>query len=338
MARAKPATQRGLNMEPSATVEGRLVRVYARIDRAALAVLRERLPGVLATGDPHALTELLAAVQVAVDTALPDDEIAAAARRAAKDQDNIARRAFFPALAAATGLAILGSDGKPGRTPRAGGRPPRRGAVRLVPRLNFAPTILANGFVDANTRLISTVRQGVSEGVRDAVVRSLQFSPGGIPDPNELTRRLLLEWEQKGVPTKIPIRRLKQNGEPVLLSAKKHARLIARDQILSLNGQLAKTRQVAAGVTSFQWVRTTADDPREDHLDLVGQIFTWAEGADGIIPGQEIMCQCTARAVIDRDQVLANGDFVNLDSPEARGTVFTERDIVAVNPGPGALL
>jgi hypothetical protein len=42
--------------------------------------------------------------------------------------------------------------------------------------------------------------------------------------------------------------------------------------------------------------------------------------------------------VIDKGQVLANGDFVNIDSPEARGSIFTARDIVALDPGPGASL
>jgi hypothetical protein len=320
-------------MEASATVERRLVAVYSRIDREALRVLREVLPQALAAGTPEALDEALRTVQLAVDGALPDAEIAAAARRAAAQQDNIARRAFFPALAAATGLAIIGSDQVTARAPRA--RPRRRGP-QLVPKLNFNTTILANGFVDRNTRLISTVRQGVAEGVRDQVIRALQFSPGGrVPDPEDLARRLIKQWERKGVPTRIPIRRLTASGEPVTISAKKHARLVARDQVLSLNGQLAKARQTSAGITKFVWMPSTAADPRESHEEFYGQTFTWAEGAGGIIPGEEIMCQCHARAVIDKDQVLADGEFTDISGA---GDLFTSRDIVATSPGPGASL
>jgi hypothetical protein len=285
----------------------------------ALRELKRVLGPALLANEPQALQRALEDVQSAVNAALSDEEIERIARRSAEQQNSIARKAFFPALAAAAGVRILA----PGRR-RARGRGPR-----LIPQLNFAPTILTNEFVDRNVKLISTLRQGVAEGVRDAVVRAQTFGA------EDLANRLIREWEAKGVPSMIPIRRTTQSGEPVLISARKHARTIARDQIGTLNFQLARTRQTAAGITSFVWQRTTAQDPREDHLDLVGQTFTWSEGAGGIFPGSEINCQCSARAVIDRDQILTNGDFVNIDGA---GSVFTERDIIALDPGPGALL
>ncbi len=332
MARAKPATQRGLNMEPSVTLEARLNRLYGKIDRAALQMLRRELPAVLAANDPTALGQFLERLQTAVDDALPDEEIRTGAARVAAAQDDTARNAFFPALAAAAGVKILGSDTvkKPPPPVAALRRAARRRAPTLVAKLNFAPEILSNQFVDQNVRLISTLRAGVADGVRDAVVRAKVL---GSPDAGDLADRLLKSWQREGVPSQIPINRLTKSGERVLISAKKHARLIARDQMGSLNGQLARTRQTAAGIASFVWMPSTADNPRESHREFYGQTYTWADGADGIIPGEEINCQCSARAVVDKDQVLANGDFV-----EVGGDAFTERDISLLAPGPGALL
>lgn len=338
MARARPATQRGLNMEPSAAAMRRLTRIYARIDRAAFSALRGTLPAALASGDPRALETLLQSVQDAVDTALPDTSIAVAARRVAAQQDTIARKAFFPALAKAARINIAGTD-ESSRAPEparlradaftfkpieveiaTGPSKPRKGRKpTLVTKLNFAPEILSNEFVEQNVRLISTLRGGVADGVRDAVVRANVF---GADDPEELARRLLRQWERNGVPSQIPINRTTKAGERVLISARKHAALIANDQLGTLNFQLARTRQTAAGIHSFVWGESSANEPREDHIELYGRTFTWAAGADGIWPGSEINCQCSAIALVDRDQVLAEGNFIDVDSPNVRGTVF----------------
>jgi len=320
--------QRGLNMAHSAALERRLAKLYTRLNRTALQLLRSRLPGVLAQNSPQALENLLEELTGALNEALPDEQIAATARRVAEAQDNTARNAFFAGLAVAAGVRILGSDSSKKPPPRVPKITSRGGKV-LVPKLNFAPSILTNTFVDMNTRLISTLRAGVADGVRDAVVRAQQF--GGTPE--DLSKRLLTSWQRQGVPAQIPTRRLKQNGEPVMVSIEKHAKLIANDQLGTLNMQLARARQTAAGIDSFTWMPSTADNPREAHEKFYGEVFTWAEGAEGILPGEEINCQCTAQAVIDKEQILADGDFI-----EVSGDTFTARDIIPTNPGPGALL
>ena len=72
------------------------------------------------------------------------------------------------------------------------------------------------------------------------------------------------------------------------------ARLIARDQIGKLNGELNQTRQVELGVTRFTW-RTSEDERvRPEHEDLDGQSFEWADPPSEGIPGGPINCRCTA--------------------------------------------
>lgn len=99
--------------------------------------------------------------------------------------------------------------------------------------------------------------------------------------------------------------------------------LIARDQTLKLNGQLASSRAQDAGITRYVW--TTSNDERvrgnpsgkypnptktgriiSDHFHLDGKTFTYgqppitneATGARNE-PGQDFSCRCVAAAILD---------------------------------------
>jgi len=92
---------------------------------------------------------------------------------------------------------------------------------------------------------------------------------------------------------------------------KRQAALIARDQVLSLNAQVAQARHEAAGITQYVW-RTSGDgDVRPDHKALNGKVFSYdappvvnasevrrgrAERREH--PGQDYQCRCTAEPVI----------------------------------------
>ena len=79
--------------------------------------------------------------------------------------------------------------------------------------------------------------------------------------------------------------------------SERHARLIARDQIGKLNGQIAAARQQELGVTSFIW-RTVADERvRDEHRDLDGQEFRYDDPPDEGLPGEPILCRCYAEPV-----------------------------------------
>jgi SPP1 gp7 family putative phage head morphogenesis protein len=84
-----------------------------------------------------------------------------------------------------------------------------------------------------------------------------------------------------------------------------HARLIARDQIGKLYGQINASRQKELGVTHFVW-RTVGDervrdehDQREDDSDpdKGGEPFAFDDPPDGELPGVPIQCRCTAEPV-----------------------------------------
>lgn len=77
------------------------------------------------------------------------------------------------------------------------------------------------------------------------------------------------------------------------------ARLIARDQVNKFNGELNRARQSDLGITHFIW-RTSGDNRvREKHEPLNGRRFSHKTGANGIFPGFEIQCRCTAEPDIE---------------------------------------
>lgn len=77
----------------------------------------------------------------------------------------------------------------------------------------------------------------------------------------------------------------------------RHARLIARDQIGKLNGQINAARQQELGVTSFVW-RTAGDERvRPEHADLDGEEFRYDDPPSEGLPGEPICCRCYAEPV-----------------------------------------
>ncbi len=84
------------------------------------------------------------------------------------------------------------------------------------------------------------------------------------------------------------------------------AELIARDQTLKLNGEIAQTRMRNAGVERYTWSTSLDERVREDHAALEGETFSWndppvVDAATGRRehPGQDFQCRCVAVPVIE---------------------------------------
>lgn len=77
------------------------------------------------------------------------------------------------------------------------------------------------------------------------------------------------------------------------------ARLIARDQISKLNGQVTQERQKSLGVNKYIW-RTSQDERvRDSHRELEGEVFSWDNPPSVGHPGEDFQCRCTAEPVLD---------------------------------------
>lgn len=79
--------------------------------------------------------------------------------------------------------------------------------------------------------------------------------------------------------------------------ARRRARVIARDQIGKLYGQINATRQQALGITHFTWRTANDERVRDSHEALNGQVFAFSEPPSEGLPGTPIQCRCNAEPV-----------------------------------------
>jgi SPP1 gp7 family putative phage head morphogenesis protein len=88
-------------------------------------------------------------------------------------------------------------------------------------------------------------------------------------------------------------------------TTRSHAELLARDQTLKLNGEIAQARHKAAGVTEYVW-RTSRDERvRSRHKTLEGSRHKYTEPpvvdektGRRAHPGGDYQCRCTADPVL----------------------------------------
>lgn len=78
-------------------------------------------------------------------------------------------------------------------------------------------------------------------------------------------------------------------------------RLIARDQTAKLHGQITKRQQTSIGITRYTWRGVADERERPSHVSLNNTERKWS---DGLEPGQEFQCRCTAEPVISFDDIL----------------------------------
>jgi SPP1 gp7 family putative phage head morphogenesis protein len=81
--------------------------------------------------------------------------------------------------------------------------------------------------------------------------------------------------------------------------AESRARLIARDQVNKLHGELTQFRQTSLGAKSYVW-RTSLDSRvRDDHAEREGDDFDWSDPPEDGHPGQPVQCRCSAQFKAD---------------------------------------
>jgi SPP1 gp7 family putative phage head morphogenesis protein len=77
------------------------------------------------------------------------------------------------------------------------------------------------------------------------------------------------------------------------------AKLIARDQIATVNSQITKQRQTAAGVERYRWSTSRDERVRPEHAEREGRVFSWDNPPPDGHPGEPINCRCVAIPIFD---------------------------------------
>ena len=126
--------------------------------------------------------------------------------------------------------------------------------------------------VEENVKLIKSIPEQHLSKIQDAIERGLQSGDDA--------------YSLKDV-----IKRIDDIDD----QTKRRAKLIARDQLQKLTGNLNQARQRAVGIRGYIW-RTSADERvRESHRDNDGKRFQWDKAPSGTgHPGEDINCRCVA--------------------------------------------
>lgn len=152
-------------------------------------------------------------------------------------------------------------------------------------------TTLIDGFVHENVALIQSIPDTLHGQVEQVVTRGLQGGELGADVAQEVEDRFSV--------------------------AESRAKLIARDQIGKLNGQIAQARNQEMGVSGYKW-RTANDErvrgrpggkyPRApiNHWAREGKMFDYDKPPEGGHPGQDYQCRCTQEP--DFSQILGDLD------------------------------
>ena len=110
---------------------------------------------------------------------------------------------------------------------------------------------------------------------------------------------------------------------------KSRAALIARDQVLSLNGDMAQKRHEAAGITEYIWSTSRDERVRPFHRELEGTRQKYAEppvvDAKGrrANAGRDFQCRCTCEPLLPEID-----DLVESLTPEQRKAAFPSGEAV----------
>jgi len=123
----------------------------------------------------------------------------------------------------------------------------------------------------------------------------------------------IIRW---GYETRQPKVNVYRRLEKLVGLTKSKAKMIARDQIGTLNSQLTRYEHESAGVGKYKWITKRDNRVRDSHRALHGTVHKWSEPpaewymtkSRGIVytgrychPGESYGCRCTASPVFDID-------------------------------------
>jgi SPP1 gp7 family putative phage head morphogenesis protein len=91
-----------------------------------------------------------------------------------------------------------------------------------------------------------------------------------------------------------------EDVQKVLNVTEARAKVIARDQMAKVNASITESKQVALGITSYQWSTSNDERVRDTHAAQDGKVFRWdSPPSDTGHPGDDVMCRCVAVPVIE---------------------------------------
>lgn len=153
-------------------------------------------------------------------------------------------------------------------------------SLDAFPQAGTAERVQADTYLRQNVKLIESLTGRYVSQVEDMVRRGVQEGDRA----QVIEDKVLSRWDV----------------------TRSRAKLIARDQVAKLRGNLTRIRQTSLGIDKYRW-RTSRDERvRETHRAKEGKVYSWDKPpSDTGHPGQDYQCRCTAEPVIEKEKKLA---------------------------------
>lgn len=188
--------------------------------------------------------------------------------------------------------------------------------ARWATRLTELPKIIAEQFVGktlfhydrrmqgALKKAGFTVNLQLTDYTRQAMRGAVGMNVGLIKSiPNQyLSDVQKYVWE--AVEGGFDLATLTDNLQHAYHIGRNRAKLIARDQANKVHAVMEQARRIELGISEAIWMHSAAaKEPRQSHVKANGKKFDIKKGMylDGkwVLPGQDINCGCTSRALIE---------------------------------------
>lgn len=130
---------------------------------------------------------------------------------------------------------------------------------------------LAEGWIAENTALIKDVPTKVAADL-EGIIRRGTMAGKSVRD---LSKEIKARWPM----------------------TENRARLIAQDQVLSLNADLTRNRLQSVGVTKYIWRSVQDNRVRPEHAEYNGNTYSWDKPPPDGHPGTPVRCRCRSEAV-----------------------------------------
>jgi SPP1 gp7 family putative phage head morphogenesis protein len=105
---------------------------------------------------------------------------------------------------------------------------------------------------------------------------------------------------QRGIRSGASIKNISKDIQDRTGVTKSKAKLIARDQVSKLNGELTQLRQTNLGVRKYIWWDSGDSRVRDTHKAHNGKTYSWDKPPAGTgHPGEDYQCRCWAEPIFD---------------------------------------
>lgn len=147
-------------------------------------------------------------------------------------------------------------------------------------------------------------RLGIDVLLSDQSVRQLTdaFVGQNVSLIRSLPERALSEIETsviRGVRRGTPHREIAKGISERVGVSERRARVIARNEVSSLMGQLTAERHQDLGLETFIWRTVNDERVRPEHRQRNGKVYRYSEPPNGELPGEPVNCRCFAEPTFD---------------------------------------